>query len=116
MALLSTALLLQAAPDAAQPSPLGMLVPFAAVGLIMYVFIFRPQQRRQREHDEILKRLERGDRVVTAGGVHGTVVGLTDDVLTLEIATLGKDRVRVKVDRARIERLLEKGKGGESAS
>jgi preprotein translocase subunit YajC len=111
-----SAVLLQAAPDAAAPSPIGFILPMAAIFLIFYFLMIRPQNRRQREHEQMLKNLERGDRVVTAGGVHGTVVGLADDVLTLEIASVGKDRVRVKVDRPRIERLLEKGKGGEPAS
>ena len=115
MGALPGVVLLQAAPDAA-PSPISMLLPFGAIFLIFYFLMLRPQNRRQREHEAMLKGLERGDRVVTAGGVHGTVVGLADDVLTLEIAVAGKERVRVKVDRPRIDRLVEKGKGGEPAS
>jgi preprotein translocase subunit YajC len=106
--------LLQAAPEA-QPSPFSFLLPMAAIFLIFYFLLIRPQSKRQREQEEMLKGLERGDRVVTSGGLHGTVVGLADDVLTLEIASAGKERVRVKVDRPRIERLVEKGKGGEPA-
>jgi preprotein translocase subunit YajC len=114
MTVLSAAVLLQAAPDAA-PSPIGFLLPMGAIFLVFYFLMIRPQTKRQKEHDEMLKALERGDRVVTAGGVHGTVVGLAEDVVTLEIASAGKERVRVKVDRPRIERLVEKGKGGEPA-
>jgi preprotein translocase subunit YajC len=114
MTVLSAAVLLQAAPDAA-PSPLGFLLPMGAIFLVFYFLMIRPQTKRQRDHDDMVKALDRGDRVVTAGGVHGVVVGLADDVVTLEIASAGKERVRVKVDRARIERLIEKGKGGEPA-
>jgi preprotein translocase subunit YajC len=116
MGALPAVVLLQAAPDAQAPSPIGFLLPMAAIFLIFYFLMIRPQNRRQRDHEDMLKGLERGDRVVTSGGVHGTVVGLADDVLTLEIAVAGKERVRVKVDRPRIDRLVEKGKGGEPAS
>jgi preprotein translocase subunit YajC len=104
-----------AAPGGAtpSPSPIGFLLPMAAIFVIFYFLLIRPQTKRQKEHDAMLKTLERGDRVVTAGGLHGVVVGLTDDVLTVEIGSAGSQRMRVKVDRSRIER-VEKGKGGES--
>ncbi|RIL06501.1 MAG: preprotein translocase subunit YajC [Proteobacteria bacterium] len=80
--------------------------------VIFYFLLIRPQTKRQKEHEETLKKLEKGDRVVTGGGVHGVIVGATDEVLTLDIGQDGQ-RVRVKVDRARIDRLVAKGKGGE---
>ena len=52
--------------------------------------------------------------MVTTGGIHGVVVGDADDVLTLEIANLRGDRVKIKVDRGRIDRRVEKAKGEES--
>jgi len=98
----------------AQPgSPFDFLVPMAAIFLIFYFLLIRPQQRRQKEHDQMLKALAKGDRVVTSGGIHGVVTGTAEDVLTLEIANLKGERVRVKVDRARVERRLEAGKGEE---
>ncbi len=97
----------------AQPSPFGFLFPMVVIFLIFYLLLIRPQQRRQREHEHMLAALQKGDRVVTAGGLHGNVVGLADDVVTLEIANLRGDRVRVKVDRARVERRIEAAKGGE---
>jgi preprotein translocase subunit YajC len=111
MSAVLAALLLQA--EGPRPSPFSFLVPMAVIFLIFYVLLIRPQQRRQREHEGMLKSLEKGDRVVTAGGLHGVVTGIADDVLTLEIANLRGERVRVRVDRARIERRVEKGKGEE---
>ena len=90
-----------AAPEPA--SPFSMLVPMAAIFLIFWVLLIRPQQRKQRELDQMLKGIEKGDDVVTAGGLHGRVVGTTDDTLTLEIAALKGEKVRVKVSRAKIE-------------
>ena len=103
-------LLLQGAPGGAGGSPLGMLVPFAAIFLIFYFLLIRPQQKRQREHEALLKGVEKGDRVVTAGGEHVVVVGTTDDVLTVEFTetTSKGDRVRFKLDRSRIERVVQK--------
>jgi preprotein translocase subunit YajC len=96
----------------AQPSPLGMLVPMVAIFLIFYFLFIRPQQKKQREQEAMLKGIDKGDDVVTAGGLHGRVVGVTDDVLTLEIAALKGERVRVKVSRAKIDS-VQKAKKGE---
>ena len=90
-----------AAPEAG--SPIGMLFPMVAIFLIFWLLLIRPQQRKQREQEQMLKSIEKGDDVVTAGGLHGKVVGVTDDTLTLEIAAVKGERVRVKVARARIE-------------
>lgn len=103
-------LLLQAAPGGPGQSPLGMLVPFAVIFVIFYFLLIRPQQKRQKEQQAMLTGIEKGDRVVTAGGTHVVVVGTTDDVLTVELteATSKGDRVRYKLDRGRVERVLAK--------
>jgi preprotein translocase subunit YajC len=109
MSMLPLAIPLQAGP--AEPSPFGMFVPMIAIFLIFYFLLIRPQQRRQREQEQLLKAIEKNDNVVTAGGLHGKVVGLADDVLTLEIAALKGERVRVKVSRAKIESVQKPKKG-----
>jgi preprotein translocase subunit YajC len=86
---------------------LGFLVPFGAMLLIFYFLLIRPQTKKQREQEKMLSGLGKGDRVVTSGGIHGLVVGAEKDVLTLEIAALRGEKVRVKVDRARIDRRVE---------
>jgi preprotein translocase subunit YajC len=108
-------LLLQAAPGGAAPSPIGMLVPFAAIFLIFYFLLIRPQQKRQKEHEAMLRAVEKGDRIVTAGGAHVVVVGTTDDVLTVEFTepTSKGDRIRFKLDRTRVERRLDKAGAGD---
>jgi preprotein translocase subunit YajC len=92
----------------------SFFVPMIAIFLIFYLLLIRPQQRRQKEHDKELAAIERGDSVVTAGGLHGKVTGVADDVLTVEIAALKGERVRVKVSRSRIENVI-KPKGGEES-
>ena len=94
--------------------PLGFLIPMGAIFLIFYFLLIRPQQRKQKEHEKLLKAVGKGDRVVTTGGIHGVVTGVSEDVLTLEIANLKGERIRIKVDRGRIDRRIEKAKGEES--
>ena len=60
--------------------------------VVFYFILIRPQQKTAKRHQEFIKNLKMGDRVVTSGGLHGMVTGLTDTTVTLEIA----DKVRVK--------------------
>jgi preprotein translocase subunit YajC len=106
---------LQGGGEAAPADPFGFLIPMAAIFLIFYFLLIRPQQKRQKDHEKMLTAIEKGDRIVTSGGVHGTVTGATEDVLTLEIANVKGERVRIKIDRARIDRRLEAVKGAEEA-
>ncbi len=79
-------------------NPLISFLPLIVIFLIFYFLLIRPQQKRAKEHRAFLESLKRGDEVVTTGGLIGKVTGLTDDVVTLEIA----DNVRVKVARSAI--------------
>jgi preprotein translocase subunit YajC len=100
--------------EAQRGSPLDLVVPLGAILVIFYFLLIRPQQRKQKEHENLLKAIGKGDRVVTSGGIHGVVTGTAEDVLTLEIANLKGERVRIKVDRGRIDRRIEKAKGEDS--
>lgn len=88
-------------------SAFEFLFPMAMIFLIFYFLLIRPQQKKQKAHDDLLKELQKGDRVVTTGGLHGEVVGTSDDVLTLDVGSQ-KGQLKVKIDRTRIERKLEK--------
>jgi preprotein translocase subunit YajC len=98
---LAAVLWLQAGPPEA--SPFGMLVPMLLIFVIFYFLLIRPQQKRQRDLEALLKSIEKGDDVVTAGGLHGKVIGVTDDVLTLDVGAFPGERVRVKVSRSKVE-------------
>ena len=112
MNLMLSAVILQAGEPPAG-SPLGPFIPIAAIFVIFYFLLIRPQQKRQKEQQAMLKAIVKGDDVVTTGGLHGKVTGVTDDVLTLEIAAVKGERVRVKVARNRIESAAKK-KGDDS--
>ena len=104
-------LLLQVDPGG---SSLISFMPFILIFFIFYFLLIRPQQKRQKAQDQMLSGIEKGDSVITAGGLHGKVTGLTDDVITLEIAALKGERVRVKVSRAKVDGVVKPGKGEES--
>ncbi len=76
----------------------GPLLLLVAFFLLLYALIIRPQQRQQKQHKKMLGQIQKGDQVVTSGGIHGRVTGVTDDVLTLEIA----ERVRIKVSKSAV--------------
>ena len=112
MSLMLSAVILQAG-EQPTGSPLGPFIPIAAIFLIFYFLLIRPQQKRTKEQQAMLKAIVKGDEVVTTGGLHGKVTGVTDDVLTLEIAAVKGERVRVKVARNRVESMTKK-KGDDS--
>lgn len=92
--------------------PLGFLVPIAAITVIFYLLLIRPQQKKQREHDDMLKAIQKGDRIVTSGGLHGVVIGVSDEVLTVDVGV--HEKLRVKLDRSRVDRRLEPAKADEA--
>lgn len=72
---------------AAQPSMLMSMLPLVLILFIFYIMVIRPQNKRMSEHRAMLQALAKGDKVVTAGGIVGTVVKLVnDDEVTVEIA------------------------------
>ncbi len=82
------------------------LVPFLLIFVIMWFLIIRPQQRRVKEHQEMIKNVRRGDTIVTSGGIIGKVTKATDDPeLEVEIA----DGVRVKLVRSMISEVRTRG-------
>jgi preprotein translocase subunit YajC len=82
----------------AASSPWQNILLMVAIFIGAYALLLYPQRKQQREHEKMLSEIQRGDQVVTSGGIHGKVTGIADDVLTLEIA----DRVRIKVNRSAI--------------
>ncbi|MDY6863456.1 MAG: preprotein translocase subunit YajC [Thermodesulfobacteriota bacterium] len=73
-------------------------IPLILIFLIFYFLLILPQQKKTKQHQAMLNSLKKGDQVITSGGIHGKIVGLTDTILTLEIA----DKVKIKVYRTYI--------------
>ena len=90
------------------PAPfLVSFMPFLIIILIFYFLIIRPQQKQQKETQKMLAALKKGDRVVTAGGLHGTIIDFKEQekVVTLEVAP----NVRVNVNRSAVSSVKREG-------
>ena len=91
-------LVAMAAPAQGAPSPWVQLLPFVLVLAIFYFIILLPMKKRQQKVTAFLAALKVGDRVVTTGGIHGTITRVSDQSLQLQIA----DKVRIEVSRAAV--------------
>jgi preprotein translocase subunit YajC len=81
-------------------------VPFILIFVIMWFLIIRPQQRRVRAHQEMIKNVRRGDTVVTSGGIIGKVTKVLEDSADIEVEIA--DNVKVKVARAMVAEVRSK--------
>jgi preprotein translocase subunit YajC len=88
-----------------QSGGFGAFVPLILMFVIFYFLLIRPQQKKTKQHRQMIEGLKKGDRIVTSGGIHGRVTGVTDTTLTVEIA----DKVRVKVNRGNVSGVLQQG-------
>ena len=82
----------------------GAFVPLILMFAIFYFLLIRPQQKKAKAHKQMLSAVKKGDKVVSSGGLHGLVTGVSDDVVTMEIAP----KVRVKVSRSSIAGILRR--------
>ncbi|MBI2870366.1 MAG: preprotein translocase subunit YajC [Candidatus Omnitrophica bacterium] len=98
-------------PDGAQaPHPIFSFLPVILVFFIFYLLVIRPQQKRQKTHEEEVKHLTKGDQVVTSGGIHGLIAGVKDDTFLLKIA----DNVKVEVSKNAISVIKKKSQEEQS--
>lgn len=79
----------------------GMFLPLILIFAIFYLLIVRPQQKQAKLRQKMISELKKGDEVVTVGGILGRVVGVADNILTVEIA----DNCKVKMERSGIQSL-----------
>ena len=86
----------------APTGPAGTILsfaPFIVIFVLFYFLLLRPQQQKNKQRKEMIENLKKGERVMTSGGLLGTVVNLSGDVLTLQVA----EGVRVKIKRSYVE-------------
>lgn len=92
----------QSVPGLGGPGPMMTIFPFILIFVIMYFMVIRPQQKKTKEHQEILAKLKKNDEVMTSGGIYGKVIDLKDTVVTLEVAP----NVRIRVHRPQISLVI----------
>jgi preprotein translocase subunit YajC len=84
------------------PGLMSNVILFGSIILIFYFMIIRPQQKRAKERQKLLESVKKGDKVVTSGGMYGTVAGLDEKTVLVQIA----DNVKVKLDRGSIATII----------
>jgi preprotein translocase subunit YajC len=93
MASILTALLAQTAPEAGQQNPLFSLLPFLLIAVVFYLVFFRPQQKQVKKHQQFVSELQKGQEVVTNGGIIGRVFQVEDKTVTLDLG--GGNKIRI---------------------
>ncbi len=91
------------APGGGGAGGFSAFIPLILMFVIFYFLLIRPQQKRTKQHREMINSVKPGDRIVTGGGIHGRVTGVSESTLTVEIA----DKVRVKLNRGNIAAVLQ---------
>jgi preprotein translocase subunit YajC len=87
-----------AAPAGGAGSSIPMLLPLLLIP-VLYLMVFRPQQKRQKQWQEMLHNIKTGDRVTTAGGIRGTILSIKDDVIVIRVAP---DNLKLEVSKTAI--------------
>jgi len=85
-------------------SMVSTIIMFGAIFLIFYFMIIRPQQKKSKERAKLLSNLEKGDKVVTSGGIHGIISGLDEKTCLLQVS----DNLKIKVERSAIGTVISK--------
>lgn len=82
---------------------ISTLIMFGAIFAIFYFMIIRPQQKRQKEHQKMLDALQKGDKVIMTGGIHGTVAGIEDKTVLVDVG----NNVKIKFERSAIASVVK---------
>ena len=92
-----------------QPTTMEQLFPWILLGVFFYFILIRPQQKKAKTHNQFLSNLKRGDEVLTASGIFGSIEGLTDQFVILEVA----ENVRIRVMKSQIASHTKSLENGE---
>lgn len=87
-------------PQAEGSNPLTTFLPLILIMAVFYLFMIRPQMKKQKELRTYRESLRKGDKIVTTGGIYGKVTEISDQVVTVEIA----DKIKIKIDKSAIIR------------
>ncbi len=88
-----------------EANPFGLLIPMLIIFAAFYFLLIRPQQKRQKQHAELVAGVKEGDEVMTAGGILGEVTGVSEHYATVRIA----DKTEIKIQKSSISQVVPKG-------
>ncbi|MDZ7377472.1 MAG: preprotein translocase subunit YajC [candidate division KSB1 bacterium] len=89
-----------------QANPLALWLPIILIFAIMYFLIFRPQAKRQKQHRMMLDALKKGDKIITAGGIYGTVLSVKDKENTVVVKI--DDNTKIELVKSSVAQVVEK--------
>lgn len=98
-------IILQCQPQQGQQDGMSSLLsflPFILIILVFWLFIIRPQQKRQKERQKLLSGVKKGDKIITAGGIHGTIEGVEERTVLVKIS----ENVKVKLEKNSIATII----------
>ena len=84
-----------------EANPFVSFVPLILIVIVFWFFLIRPQQKKQKAHQRMISNLKKGDKILTSGGIFGTIIKVSEDRMTVEIA----EKVKVSVERNQVSRL-----------
>jgi len=84
---------------------MSTLIMFGSIIAIFYFMILRPQQKKQKQHQQMLESVKKGDKIVLSGGLHGTVAGLEEKTILVQVA----DNVKMKFEKGAISSVVREG-------
>ncbi len=85
-------------------SMISTLIMFGAIFAIFYFMIIRPQQKKAKEREALLASVKKGDKIITSGGIHGTIAGLDEKTILLDVG----NNTKIKMERTAIGQVLGK--------
>ena len=91
-------LMAQPAAGEGQSNPLGMFLPLIAILVIFWVFMIRPQAKRQKELRKFRESLQKGDKIITTGGIYGKIVSVKDNMIVIQV----DENTKLTVDKASV--------------
>ena len=86
-----------------QPNPILQFLPLVFLFVIFYFLLIRPQQKKQKEHADMISKVDKNDEVITSGGVHATVVSVGEKTAMIRIA----DNVKVEIEKSSIQQVTK---------
>ncbi|HLX13082.1 MAG TPA: preprotein translocase subunit YajC [Bacteroidota bacterium] len=92
-------------PQGGSSNPFGTIIIFAAIFLIFYFMIVRPQQKKAKERQSLLGSIQKGDKIITIGGMHGTILGVEEKTLLVQAT----DNVKLKFEKSAIATIIREG-------
>jgi len=107
----TSALAMGGAPSGQEPRSgmFGLFVPLLLMFVVLYIFMIRPAQKKQKEKDRMLNSLKRGDRIVTSGGIYGDIQQVKENTVVVRIA----DNVKIEMQKGSVSARLSEGDEGE---